>query len=255
VTDHANDRPVALVTGAGAGIGAAAAAAAAQGGYDLVLVDLSSDALSTVAEQCRDHGAGVVEHRGDVTDLDAMKIAAAQANSLHAVLHCAGIEVLGAVHDTTPSDWQRCLKVNAYGTFAVAAATIDALLASKGSFTAVASDAGITGAQGFAAYCASKHAVVGLIKCMALDYGPRGVRSNAVAPGFVQTAMTDRIFADDPTARDFYTRTVPLGRFATPEEVAAAMLHLAGPHAAYTNGMIYRIDGGSTAGYFTAPTT
>lgn len=95
--------------------------------------------------------------------------------------------------------------------------------------------------------------MVGLIKCMALDYGPHGVRSNAVAPGFVQTAMTDRIFADDPAARDFYTRTVPLGRFATPAEVAEAMLHLAGPHAAYTNGQIYRIDGGSTAGYFTAP--
>lgn len=247
-------KPVAFVTGAAAGIGAAAALAAAQDGYDVVLVDLSTDALVRTAADCREHGAQVWEHAGDVTDIDMMKSAAAQPPSIEAVLHCAGVEVLGAVHNTTPEAWHRCLSVNAFGTFTVGQATIDALTASRGSFTVVASDAGVTGAKGFAAYCASKHAVVGLIKCMALDYGPRGVRCNAVAPGFVETAMTQRIFADDPAARDFYARTVPLGRFATPAEVASAMLHLAGPQATYTNGQIYRIDGGSTAGYFTSPT-
>lgn len=107
------------------------------------------------------------------------------------------------------------------------------------------------GAQGFAAYCASTHAVIGLIKCMALDHGPQGIRSNAVCPGLVDTPMADAIFADTSDAeRDYFRRTVPLGRFATPEEVAAAVAHLSSPDATYANGMTYRLDGGSTAGYF-----
>ncbi|MGW4339702.1 SDR family NAD(P)-dependent oxidoreductase [Rhodococcus koreensis] len=258
LTPDAGNRRAALVTGAGAGIGAAVAAAAARVGYDLLLIDLDEVRAKAVADKCRELGVTVLVRAGDVTDLDAMTAAVEAASGelgpLSAALHCAGIEVQGTVGDSDPSSWARCLDINVLGTFNIARAVMPHLIATRGAFTAVASDAGVTGAQGFSAYCASKHAVVGLIKCLALDYGPRGVRANAVAPGFVQTEMTDRIFADDPAAKAFYEKTVPLGRFATPEEIAAAMLHLSGPESTYTNGHIYRIDGGSTAGYFADPT-
>ena len=165
----------------------------------------------------------------------------------------AGIEVVGSVLDLEPSSWQRSLDVNLTGVFNTAKAAMPSLMDGGGSFVAMSSDAGHVGAQGYSAYCAAKHGVIGLIKAMALDYGPSGVRSNAVAPSFVQTPMADRIFENDQSEMDYYAGTIPLGRFATPEEVAAAAVHLVGDDASYANGMVYRIDGGSTAGYFVGP--
>ncbi len=94
---------------------------------------------------------------------------------------------------------------------------------------------------------------MGLIRCLALDHGHQGVRTNAVCPGFVETPMADEIFDGvGDGVRDYYAATVPLGRFATPDEVAAAVAHLTSAEASYTNGLLYVIDGGATASYFGA---
>lgn len=246
-----------LVTGAASGIGRAIAEAALDRGYDLVLVDRDAPALRLVHEELRRSG-NVQIVTADVTDLDALVDAVSNTRSgrapLSAVAASAGTEVLGTVDDLDPAHWARSLAVNLTGVFNTARATLAELLESGGGFVAVASDAGVTGAQGYAAYCAAKHGVVGLVKAMALDYGPRCVRVNAVAPAFVQTPMAERIFEHADDERDYYQRIVPLGRFARPGEVAQAVLHLASAEASYTNGLIYRIDGGTTAGYF-QPTT
>lgn len=245
-----------LVTGAASGIGLAIAHAAAQDGYNLVLVDRSANALDNVRQGLPDD-VTVESFAADVTDLDALAGGLSESRSrrgpLNAVAHSAGIEVLGAVDELDPAEWARCINVNLTGTFNTARSVIPELLETKGALTLVASDAGITGAQGYAAYCASKHGVVGLMRAMALDYGPRGVRVNAVAPSFVETPMADRIFAGYEAERDFYKTTVPLGRFAASAEIANAVLHLLGDRASYTTGMVYRVDGGATAGYFQAP--
>jgi NAD(P)-dependent dehydrogenase (short-subunit alcohol dehydrogenase family) len=152
------------------------------------------------------------------------------------------------------AEWHRIIAVNLTGTYLLARHTIPHLLVrGGGNFVAISSDAGLRGSVGFAAYCASKHAVVGLVRCMALDYGRQGVRSNAVCPSFVDTPMADGLLANPnlPDRRAF-ERRAPLGRFARPEEVAEAIAHLASPEASYTNGMLYVIDGGTTAGTFTA---
>jgi meso-butanediol dehydrogenase / (S,S)-butanediol dehydrogenase / diacetyl reductase len=106
---------------------------------------------------------------------------------------------------------------------------------------------------GYAAYCASKHGVIGLARTLALDHGPQGVRSNVICPGMVETPMSDEAMASYSEAeRTFYRSNVPLGRFGKPHEVANAILHLTSDAASYSNGMVYSIDGGTTAGYYFA---
>jgi NAD(P)-dependent dehydrogenase (short-subunit alcohol dehydrogenase family) len=241
-----------LVTGAASGIGRAVALSPAAQVYDLVLVDRDEDKLAEV--QASLSGANVQAHVGDVTDEARLRVILEQTRDarkpLTAAVTCAGIEVLGSALDLTQEDWAQSLAVNLTGTFNAARAALPELLETKGALVFMASDAGLVGAQGYAAYCAAKHGVIGLMKAMALDLGPRGVRVNAVAPGFVETPMAARIFNSDVKGRDFYQRVVPLGRFAHPGEVAKAVLHLISEDSSYTTGAVYRIDGGSTAGYF-----
>lgn len=254
--DKHEDQKVFLVTGAASGIGYATAHALASLGNALMLVDRSEKPLKDLAAEL-----GVLVPvstiTADVTNLDFLVEQLAKTfterGALHGVVHCAGIEVLGTIDEIDPQNWARCIEVNLTGAFNVARAVIPELLQTRGSLVFIASDAGITGAQGYAAYCAAKHGVVGLMKAMALDYGPRGVRVNAVAPSFVETPMASRIFEDNPNEMDYYKTTVPLGRFAGPQEIAKVAIHLLGDESSFTTGMVYRVDGGSTAGYFEPP--
>lgn len=254
-TEHDPSPGSILVTGAASGIGRAIADAALGAGCHVLLIDRDADSLAKVRNELAAYGV-VHTIAADVTDPDALLEAVSSTRSsrapLTAVAASAGIEVLGTVDELSPEDWTRSLAVNLTGVFNTVRACLPELTETRGAFVAVASDAGVTGAQRYAAYCAAKHGVVGLVKAMALDYGPRGVRVNAVAPAFVQTPMADRIFEGSDAERDYYQRIVPLGRFARPEEIARAVLHLLGPDSTYTNGLIYRIDGGATAGYFQA---
>ncbi|MEU1185130.1 SDR family NAD(P)-dependent oxidoreductase [Streptomyces sp. NPDC005820] len=247
---------VAFVTGAGSGIGAAVARRLTGRGAAVALFDLAEDKVEATAASIEAEGGRALPLHGDVGDDDAVGQAVSEAVSrlgaLTTTVACAGIAVTGTVADISLADWQRTLQVNLTGVFLTARHTIPHMIkAGGGAFTAISSDAGVQGAEGFAAYCASKHGVVGLVRCLALDHGPQGVRANAVCPGFVETPMADQIFAGTgPEARGYYATTVPLGRFARPEEVAGVVAHLTSAEASYTNGMTYVIDGGATAGYF-----
>jgi meso-butanediol dehydrogenase/(S,S)-butanediol dehydrogenase/diacetyl reductase len=256
VTDDGHG--AALVTGAGSGIGLATATRLAADGWQVALVDQDAENAHRQSAILEQGGHRTRAFGCDVRDLDALVRVVAEIEgalqAVTAVAACAGIEVLGTVLDLSPAQWQRALDVNLTGVFNTAKATMPSLLLSRGSFVAVSSDAGTSGAQGFSAYAASKHGVVGLVRCLALDYGPAGVRSNAVAPAFVETPMARRIFDDSPDGEEeFYQAAVPLGRFARPEEVAAAISHLLSADASYTNGIVYAVDGGSTAGYYRPP--
>jgi meso-butanediol dehydrogenase / (S,S)-butanediol dehydrogenase / diacetyl reductase len=242
-----------LITGGASGIGYAVAEEAATRGHAVVLVDRCEAALEESVARLASDGATVVGRLGDVTDLDSLTAAVTETRDqrppLVGVASCAGIEVSGSVLDTSVDDWRRAIDVNLTGSFLTLRATLPELLANGGSAVLISSDGGVAGAQDFSAYCASKHGVIGLMRTAALDFGPRGVRVNAVAPSFVETPMADRIFAGVEEDRDFWRSTVPLGRFARPAEVADVVLHLL-TDATYTNGHVYRIDGGATAGYY-----
>jgi NAD(P)-dependent dehydrogenase (short-subunit alcohol dehydrogenase family) len=241
---------VILVTGAASGIGRATAHLSVRRGYQVLAVDRDERGLDALRDE-----AGVVTLVADVTDGVGLATAVAATRddrpALTAAVTCAGIEVIGDTLSLTEAEFRRSLDVNLVGTFTTVRAVLPELVESRGALVLVASDAGITGAQGYAAYCAAKHGVVGLMKAMALDLGPRGVRVNAVAPGFVETPMAERIFDGDRAAWEFYQGTVPLGRFARSDEVAKAILHLAGEDSSYVTGAVHSVDGGSTAGYFT----
>lgn len=247
---------VALVTGAGSGIGRATALRLAERGAAVALFDRDADGLAATAAAIRDDGGSALELSGDVSEegdvAAAVERAVAELGPLRTVVACAGIEVTGTAPEMELADWHRVLAVNLTGVFLTARQAIPALVAAGGgSFVALSSDAGVQGASGFAAYCASKHGVIGLVRSLALDHGPEGVRCNVVCPGFVETPMADRLFAGAPSGeRERWQRLVPLGRFAQPQEVAASIAFLSSPEGRYVNGQVHVIDGGSTAGYF-----
>ena len=211
---------VAIVTGAGSGIGRATAVRLASRGARVGLFDLSAEGLEATAALIRAGGGTALVHAGDVTVEDEIRAAVAAVSSelgpLKTAVASAGVEVMGTATEMDVNDWHKVIAVNLTGVFLTARHAIPAIIeAGGGSFVGMSSDAGVQGAQGFAAYVASKHGVVGLVRSLALDHGPQGVRCNAVAPGFVHTPMADRIFEGlSEEEIDGGSKTVPLGRFA-----------------------------------------
>ncbi|APG86467.1 oxidoreductase ucpA (plasmid) [Sinorhizobium americanum CCGM7] len=251
-------RENAVVTGAASGIGAAVARRLWQRGANVFMIDRDVDGLRSVSSNADAHGGMVGIFQADVTDgekIEGIFAEISRHGGVDSVVHCAGVARIGTVAEMDEATFDFVLNVNLKGTFLLAKHAMPFLVNRKGSFTAIASDAGTQGASGYAAYCASKHGVVGLIRSMALDHGPQGVRCNTICPGFVQTPMLDQLFADNPSDRAYYEKTVPLGRFARPEDVAELAAFISSPAGAYLNGAVIALDGGSTAGYFSSAAT
>lgn len=260
MTTASTSTEVALVTGATSGIGKAVAIALAARGASVGLVGRNKAAAEEVAATITSAGGSALVLPADVSSSEqvgrAVEILVERFGGLDTVVSSAGIAITGNIVDISEQDYLRTIGVNLHGTVFLARHTVPHLLKrGGGAFVAVGSDAGLQGALGFSAYCASKFGVTGLIKSMALDFGPKGIRSNAIAPGFVETPMADALLADlSEEERDFYRKSVPLGRFAMPSDVANLVLFLSSPAGAYLNGTIIPLEGGATAGYFSPPT-
>lgn len=243
---------VAFVTGGGAGIGRAVALSLARAGADIALYTRTRSRGEEVAVQIRALGRRAMLFAADVADRTGLAEAAVEVTQAlgapRLVVANAGIELRGTVLETVPEDWDRVLDINLGGVYRTCRALLPGMIqAGGGSIVIIGSDASVMGARGFAAYTASKHALVGLTKCLALDFGSRGVRTNIVCPSYVETDMTFRLLERGSPDYEEQLARVPLRRFADASEVADAVVHLLGPGAAFTNGCVYVLDGGATS--------
>jgi meso-butanediol dehydrogenase/(S,S)-butanediol dehydrogenase/diacetyl reductase len=243
----------ALVTGGGTGIGAAIADRLATDGYGVCITGRRREPLDAVAAQ-----TGALAVPGDTGDPAAVESAVAAAKDAFGrldVLVCnAGIGWGGTIEEQTPDSWDAVLRTNLTGAFLACRAAVPELVKTKGSVVTISSDSGLRAAPRSAAYCTAKAGLIMLTQCVALDYGPLGVRANCVCPGWVRTPMADEEMdelaeqhgTDREGAYELVASPVPLRRPAGPEEIAAAVAWLASDEASFLTGAVVAVDGGNT---------
>lgn len=250
-----SERRVAVVTGAASGIGLATTVRLAGGGDVVVAVDLDEDGLARAEAAAGDAGGKAVRFPVDLRDRAGVEALVRETverfGRLDVVVNNAGIGVAAPVAETSDEDWDAILDVNLTAVFTVCRAALPPMLrAGRGVFVNVSSVAGVVGVRNRAAYCASKSAVLGLTRALAVDYADRGIRANAICPGTVATEWIGKILADadDPAATRKAMEARQLdGRMGSPEEVAAGIAFLASDEARFVNGSAFVMDGGMTA--------
>ncbi len=239
-----------LVTGAAGGIGFATAMMLADAGSRVALVDLDQAALRGAEAKLAEAGHQVSAHAVDITDeaavTRAVQSVVAAAGAIDVLVNNAGIGARVPTEALDTATWERVLAVNLTGSFICTRIVGQTMLArGRGVVVNVASIMGLVGNGLYAnaAYHATKGGIVNLTRAVAVEWAPRGIRVNAVAPCFVETPLTQKLLSDRAMAAAIVERT-PLGRLATPDDVAAAILFLASDAASMVTGHVLAVDGG-----------
>ncbi|QIN83857.1 SDR family oxidoreductase [Rubrobacter tropicus] len=239
---------VAVVTGAARGIGRRICSELAERGYRVAANDLN--APDETVSELRFAGADALSIPGDVSDEAAVgrmvETTMDEFGRVDVLVNNAGISTIVPAEETTLADWNRTLAVNLTGPFLTCREFGKAMLdRGSGRIVNVASVAGLLGVGDRAAYNASKHGLIGLTRTLASEWGGRGVRVNAVCPGWVKTEMDDEDQAGGGYTDADIEGRVPMARFATPEDVARAVAFLADPaQSGFVNGHTLSVDGG-----------
>jgi NAD(P)-dependent dehydrogenase (short-subunit alcohol dehydrogenase family) len=241
---------VALVTGAGSGLGEAIALAFAKAGATLALLDLNEAAARATLESAGSKGMTAA---ADVADgaavLGAIEAVMRQVGPVDVVVNNAGITGLGPpklTHETAVEEWERVVAVNLTGPFLVCRAVLPSMLErGTGVVVNVASAAGVVSVDGRSPYVTSKAGLIHLTRNIAVEYAERGIRANALCPGWMDTPLT-RWRLDDPELASRLRATIPMGRAAAPGEIADAALFLACDASRYMTGQTLVLDGGWT---------
>jgi NAD(P)-dependent dehydrogenase (short-subunit alcohol dehydrogenase family) len=242
---------VAVVTGGRQGIGKRTAELLAERGYRVAILDLE-DACRTV-KAIEAKGGTAMSWRGSVADESAVKEFADQVSARYGrvdvLVNNAGISLISPAEDTTAAEFRKVIDVNLVGPFLLAGVFGKEMLeARSGSIINVASVAGLFAVADRAAYNASKHGLIGLTRTLAAEWGGRGVRVNAVCPGWVKTEMDEADQAGGSYTDADITGRIPMGRFATPDDVARAIAFLADDEeSGFINGHTLSVDGGWAA--------
>ena len=246
---------VALVTGGGNGIGREAALAFAREGASVAVADLEKESASATVDLVNKAGGQAIALSGDVTNSGQVKAMVDGTLSAFGTLDCAfnnagiagyQVNAFGQLtHEWSEESFDRMIAVNLKGVWLSMKHELTAMLASGGgAIVNTASIAGLVGLRTSSVYVAAKHGVIGLTKTAALEYGRKGIRVNAVCPGYIATRMTAAVREDRGEA---IIQATALGRFGEPREIAEMVVWLCSDRASYVNGAAYEVDGGYTA--------
>ncbi|HEV3489725.1 MAG TPA: glucose 1-dehydrogenase [Reyranella sp.] len=244
---------VALVTGAASGIGLATAKAFAEAGAAVTLADVNEDGARSAAEDLVAAGHKAIGVRCDVADADEVAAMVRQTVStfgrLDAAFNNAGVQSpLAETADTNAEDFDRVNAVNLRGIWSCMKYELLQMRdQGSGAIVNCSSMGGLVGTAGRGIYRATKHGILGLTKCAALEYATRGIRINAVCPGLVETPMAKAMMVSQPEAIRELLKDQPIGRLARCEEIAAAVLWLCSPGSSFVIGHALAVDGGYTS--------
>jgi NAD(P)-dependent dehydrogenase (short-subunit alcohol dehydrogenase family) len=238
----------ALIAGASSGIGTACAAALAEQGAEVTLAARRTVALQDIATEMTALGWTANVLKLDVADVAATAEAVAAYGPFDILVNSAGLARHGKAADTAPEDFDAVMDVNVRGAYFLTQAVVKGLLAAgrPGSLINISSQMGHVGGRERAVYCASKFAVEGFTKAMALEFGPARIRVNTICPTFILTDLTRPTF-DDPEKRAWVLDKIKLGRPGEVEDIMGAVVYLASDASSLVTGTAMMVDGGWTA--------
>jgi NAD(P)-dependent dehydrogenase (short-subunit alcohol dehydrogenase family) len=246
-------KKVALVTGGGSGIGRATALAFARRGEKVIIGDVSLAAADETSSRIKELGGDSLAVACDVSKTADVKslvdITIATYGRLDFAFNNAGVSGgVAPMTDWSEEIWDRTCDINLKGVWLCMKYEIPEMLRQgKGAIVNSSSISGLVGCPGLSGYTASKHGVIGITKCVALEYVKKGIRVNAICPASIRTPLTEQVIEDHPEMESFLESAQPIGRMGTAEEVAATVVWLCSEESAYLTGIALPIDGGTSA--------
>ncbi len=241
---------VAVITGGGTGIGRAISILFAREGAKVVVAGRRKEALDGVVSEIQNSAGEAFAVLTDVSDSEQtsnlIKSTIEHFGKVDILVNNAGVALSGDTVSGSEKDWDKVIDTDLKGVWLTSKAALPHMLEQgKGKIVNMASIAGLVGFEQSAAYTAAKGGVVNLTRQMALDYSPKGINVNAIAPGIIETDMTKGIIGNEAVQKDFLSKT-PIGRFGKPEDIAFAALYLASVESDFVTGEILVVDGGWT---------
>ena len=239
----------ALITGGSSGIGLGSAVALAEAGAHVVIAARNENRLQQVCESFTAAGYSAEPMVLDIAQTEAVASQIQNQPAFDVVVNSAGYALPAPALDTTPQDFQRVMDINVRGAFFVSTVSARAMIdtGNGGSIIHISSQMGHVGGIDRSVYCASKHALEGMVKAMAIEWGPHKVRINTISPTFIKTPLTEVTF-NNPQRVEWIKSKIKLDRIGEIEDIMGSVLYLATPASALVTGSSLMVDGGWTAG-------
>lgn len=237
----------ALVTGGSRGIGLGCAVALAEAGAHVIIAARSADAVAASVQEMTQAGLKATGHPVDVTDRTAVETMFKAHHPIDILCNSAGLARHSAAFDTTEDDYDAVMEINVKAAYHLAQTAARGMVGRGGVILQISSQMGHVGGIDRAVYCASKHAIEGMTKAMAIEWGPHNIRVNSICPTFIKTPLTEATFAD-PKRRAWIDEKIKLPRIGEVEDIMGAVTFLASDAGAMITGTSLLIDGGWTAG-------